>query len=207
MLLVVLLDKPSQHTFVTGLLFGITVAVKKQEILVAVDIDRRCLPPVLHRPPQRLVALAAHGDLPCAVFGFRRIHIIADFAVFEKLVVHIDLPALEIKVGRQAAELGNAEASPQEDDDLVTILLVDRIDGCKSKKAILLLLGQSGLFLRVILQDRIQDEVEGILSDTVILNGRVEGRFQGPFPVVDGLVGVTLLGAPLEILPMAVRFA
>lgn len=75
-LLVVLLDKPSQHTFVTGLLFGITVAVKKQEILVAVDIDRR-----------------------------------------------------------------------------------------------------------------------------------VEGRFQEPFPVVDGLVGVTLLGAPLDILPVAVRFA
>ena len=154
-LLVVLLDKPSQHTFVTGLYFGITVAVKEQEILVAVDIDRRCLPPVLHRPPQRFVDFAAHGDLPCAVFGFRRVHIIADLTVFEKLVVHIDLPALEIKVGRQAAELGNAEAGPQENDDLVTILLVDRIGSRKSEKAVLLLLGQSDLFLRVILQDRI----------------------------------------------------
>lgn len=91
-------------------------------------------PPVLHRPPQRFVNLAAHRNLPCAVFGFRRIHIIADLAVFEKLVVHIDLPALEIKVGRQAAELGNAEAGSQKNDDLVTILLVDRIGSRKRKK-------------------------------------------------------------------------
>ena len=107
-------------------------------------------------------------------------------------MVHIDLPAFKIKIDRQAAELGDTEAGSQKNDDLVTILPVDRITRRKSKEAVLLLLGQCDLFLRVILQDRIQSEVERVLADTIIFNRRVEGRLQRPFPVIDRLVGITL---------------
>ena len=107
-------------------------------------------------------------------------------------MVHVDLPVCKIKIDRQAAEFGDTEACSQKDDDLVTILPVDRITRRKSKEAVLLLLGQCDLFLRVILQDRIQGEVERVLADTVILDRRVEGRLQRPFPVVDRLVGITL---------------
>ena len=107
-------------------------------------------------------------------------------------MVHIDLPAFKIKIDRQAAELGDTEAGSQKDDDLVTIFPVDRIPRRKGKKAVLLLLGQCDLFLRVILQDRIQGEVERVLANTVILNRRIEGCLQRPFPVVDRLVGISL---------------
>ena len=105
-LLVVLLDKPLDHAFITGRSFRITALIEEQEVLVSVNVDGCHLPSVLHSP------------LQC---------------------------------------------------------LVDRIASSKSKKAVLLLLGQCDLFLRVILQDGIQGKVKRVLSDTVILNRRVEG--------------------------------
>ena len=94
-------------------MYRVTVLVEKQEIFVAVDIDRCRLSPVLHSPLQRLVDLIAHGDLPGSAFGFRHIHIVAGLTVPEKLVVHIDLPVCKIKIDRQAAELGDTEAVPR----------------------------------------------------------------------------------------------
>lgn len=239
--LVILSDQSLEHALVAGCRFGKAALVKEQEIGIAPDIDRSGLAPVLHSPLQRLVNLFAHGDLPHAVLGLGRIHIVAELAVPQKLVVHIDPAVLKIQIYRQTAQLGDVEAGPQQDDDLIAILLVDRVAAGEGQEAVLLFLGQRDFFLRVILQDRVHSEVERVFSDAVVLNRRVKGRFQRPLPVVDGLVGIALLahsdgpflgvrefhrvnasgaqgvafqnghqvfpallGAPLDILPMAV---
>ena len=153
----------------------------------------------------------------------------------------MDAAVFKIQVRCQAAQLGDAEAGPQQDDDLIAILPVDRVAAGEGQEEVLLFLGQRDFFLRVILQDRVHSEVERVFSDAVILNRRVKSRFQRPLPVIDGLVGValfthpdgpflgirqlhtvnapgtqgvlfqsghqvfpTLLGTPLDILPMAV---
>lgn len=54
--LVVLPDKPLEHTLVTGRRFGKAALVEEQEVSVAPDIDRGGLASVLHRPLQRLVS-------------------------------------------------------------------------------------------------------------------------------------------------------
>ena len=90
----------------------------------------------------------------------------------------MDAAVFKIQVRCQSAQLGNAEAGPQQNDDLITILPVDRIASGKSKKAVLLLLGPCDLFLRVILQDGIHGKVKRVLSDTVILYRTVETRFR-----------------------------
>lgn len=107
-----------------------------------------------------------------------------------------DEAVLKIQINRQAAQLGDAEAGPQQDDDLIAILPVDRVAASEGQETVLLFLGQCGFFLRVILQDRVHSEVERVFPDSVILNRRVKGRFQRPFPVVDGLVGIALLAHP-----------
>ena len=194
--LVVLPDKPLEHALVAGRRFGKAALVEEQEVGVTPDIDRGGLAPVLHSPLQRLIDLLAHGDLPHAILGLGRVHIVAEFAVPQKLVVHIDPAVLKIQLHRQAAQLGDAETGPQQDDDLIAILPVDRVAAGEGQEAVLLFLGQRDFFLRVILQDRVHSEVERVFSDAVILNRRVKGRFQRPFPVVDGLVGIALLAHP-----------
>ena len=194
--LVVLPDKPLEHALVAGRRFGKAALVEEQEVGVPPDIDRGGLAPVLHSPLQCLVDLLAHGDLPHAVLGLGRVHIVAELAVPQKLVVHIDPAVLKIQIHRQAAQLGDAEAGPQQDDDLIAILPVDRVAAGEGQEAVLLFLGQRGFFLRVILQDIGYGEVERVFADAVILNRRVEGRLQRPFPVADGLVSVALLAHP-----------
>lgn len=194
--LVVLPDKPLEHTLVTGRRFGKAALVEEQEVGVAPDIDRGGLASVLHSPLQCLVDLLAHGDLPRTLFGLWLVHIVAELAVPQKLVVHMDAAVFKIQVRCQSAQLGNAEAGPQQNDDLITILPVDRIVAGEGQEAVLLLLGQRGFFLRVILQDIGYGEVERVFADAVILNRRVEGRLQIPFPVAYGLVGVALLAHP-----------
>ena len=194
--LVVLPDKPLEHALVTGRRFGKAALVEEQEVGVAPDIDRGGLASVLHSPLQRLVDLLAHGDLPRTLFGLGLVHIVAELAVPQELVIHMDAAVFKIQVRCQSAQLGNAEAGPQQNDDLITILPVDRVAAGEGQEAVLLLLGQRGFFLRVILQDIGYGEVERVFADAVILNRRVEGRLQRPFPVADGLVGVALLAHP-----------
>ena len=125
--LIVLPDKPLEHALVTGRRFGKAALVEEQEIGVAPDIDRGGLASVLHSPLQRLVDLLAHGDLPRTLFGLGLVHIVAELAVTQELVVHMDAAVFKIQVRCQSAQLGNAEAGPQQNDDLITILPVDRI--------------------------------------------------------------------------------
>lgn len=192
-LLIVLLDQAPEHALVAGRRFWKAVLVKEQEPGVPPDIHRGGLASVLHGPFQRLVDLLAHGDHPHAVLGLGCVHIVAELAVPQKLVVHIDLAVLKVQIDRQAAQLGDTEAGPQQDDDLIAILLVDRIAAGEGQEAVLLLLGQCDLLLRVILQHRVHGEVERVLADAVILDCRIEGSLQRPFPVADGLVAVPLL--------------
>ena len=194
--LIVLPDKPLEHTLVTGRRFGKAALVEEQEIGVAPDIDRGGLASVLHSLLQRLVDLLTHGDLPRTLFGLGLVHIVAELAVPQELVIHMDAAVFKIQVRCQSAQLGNAEAGPQQNDDLITILPVDRIAAGEGQEAVLLILGQRGFFLRVILQDIGYGEVERVFADAVILDRRVEGGLQRPFPVADGLVGVALLAHP-----------
>ena len=194
--LVVLPDKPLEHALVTGRRFGKAALVEEQKVGVTPDIDRGGLPSVLHSPFQRLIDLLAHGDLPHAVLGLGRVHIVAELTVPQELVVHMDAAVFKIQIQRQAAQLGDAEAGPQQDDDLIAILPVDRVAAGEGQEAVLLFLGQRGFFLRVILQDIGYGEVERVFADAVILDCRVEGRLQRPFPVADGLVGVAFLAHP-----------
>ncbi len=194
--LVVLPDKPLEHALVTGRRFGKAALVEEQEVGVAPDIDRGGLSSVLHSPLQRLVDLLAHGDLSRTLFGLGLVHIVAELAVPQELVVHMDAAVFKIQVHCQAAQFGNAEAGPQQNDDFITILPVDRIAAGEVQEAVLLFLGQRGFFLRVILQDIGYGEVERVFADAVILDRRVEGGLQRPFPVADGLVGVALLTHP-----------
>ena len=110
------------------------------------------LPLFHHSPLQRLANLLAHGDLPRALFGLGLVHIVAELAVPQELVVHIDPAVLKIQLHRQAAQLGDAETGPQQDDDLIAILPVDRVAAGEGQEAVLLFLGQRDFFLRVILQ-------------------------------------------------------
>lgn len=194
--LVILLDKPLEHALVTGRRFGKAALVEEQEVGVAPDIDRSGLASVLHSPLQRLVDLLAHGDLPRTLFGLGLVHIVAELTVPQELVVHMDAAVFKIQVRCQSAQLGNAEAGPQQNDDLIAILPVDRVAAGEGQEAVLLLLSQRDFFLRVILQDRVHSKVERVFPDAVILNRRVKGRFQRPFPVADGLVGIALLAHP-----------
>ena len=95
-----------------------------------------------HSPLQRLVDLLAHGDLPYTLFGLGFVHIVAELAVPQELMVHMDAAIFKIQVRCQAAQLGNTETGPQQDDDLITILPVDRVAAGEGQKAVLLLLGQ-----------------------------------------------------------------
>lgn len=194
--LVVLPDKPLEHALVTGRRFGKAALVKEQEVGVAPDIDRGGFASAPHSPLQRLVDLLAHGDLPHTLFGLGFVHIVAELAVPQELMVHMDAAVFKIQVRCQAAQLGNTETGPQQDDDLITILPVDRVAAGEGQEAVLLLLGQRGFFLRVILQDIGDGKVERVFADAVILDRCVEGGLQRPFPVADGLVGVPLLTHP-----------
>ena len=95
-----------------------------------------------HSPLQRLVDLLAHGDLPHTLFGLGFVHIVAELAVPQELMVHMDAAVFKIQVRCQSAQLGNAEAGPQQNDDLITILPVDRVAAGEGQEAVLLLLGQ-----------------------------------------------------------------
>ena len=75
----------------------------------------------------------------------------------------MDATVFKIQVRRQAAQLGNTEAGPQQNDDLITILPVDRIAAGEGQEAVLLFLGQRGLFLRVILQTSAMAKLNGFL--------------------------------------------
>ena len=110
--LVVLPDKPLEHALVAGRRFGKAALVEEQEVGVAPDIDRSGLASVLHSPLQRLVDLLAHGDLPRTLFGLWLVHIVAELAVPQELVVHMDAAVFKIQVRCQSAQLGNAEAGP-----------------------------------------------------------------------------------------------
>ena len=196
MLLVVFPDQPLEHTLITGRRFGETALIEEKEIGVASDIDRGSLASVPHSPFQCLVDLITHGDLPHTIFGLGHINIVSELAVPQKLMVHIDPPILKIQIDRQTAQFGDTEAGSQKDDDLIAILPVDRVAAGEGQEAVLLFLRQRGFLLRIVLQDRVHGEVERVLSDTVILDCRVEGSLQRPFPVVDGLVGIALFIHP-----------
>ena len=194
--LVVLPDKPLEHALVTGRRFGKAALVKEQEIGVAPDIDRGGLAPVLHSPLQRLVDLLAHGNLPRSLFGLGLVYIVAEFAVPQELVIHMDAAVFKIQFYRQAAQFRDTEAGPQQNYDLIAILPVDRVAAGEGQETVLLILSQRDFFLCIILQDIGHSEVERVFPDAVILNRRIEGGLQRPFPVTDGLVGIALFAHP-----------
>ena len=75
----------------------------------------------------------------------------------------MDAAVFKIQVRCQSAQLGNAEAGPQQNDDLITILPVDRVAAGEGQEAVLLLLGQRGFFLRVISRTSAMAKLNGFL--------------------------------------------
>ncbi len=91
MVLVVLLHKPPEHTFIVCRYLWQAVSVKEKELFpVTVDNDRLCSSSAFQHTVERFIYGYAHADLSDTAFCFRRVNMIANPRNFGKLVVYVD---------------------------------------------------------------------------------------------------------------------
>ena len=102
-------------------------------------------------------------------------------------MVYLDQPVLEVKVRGQPAELGNAKPGSQQDDKLISVLLIYRVILCEVDQAYLLFRRQHGFLAPVVIQDFVQGKAERVLANTIVLDGDEERSPEGTLVVADGL--------------------
>ena len=189
----VLASQPPEHPVVIAADPRQPVPVEEDEARSPIDVQGLRLRPRCHDMLERGHHLVGHVDVAPAALRLRLIDPVSPADRASELVVHENHPVrqVDVRLG-QPAHLRYAQPSPEEDDHLVDVPVIDGVRPHETEQRVHLLPAQRLPLRHVPLDDGRELEIERVLAYAVIGYRQVERRLERTLVVGDGGVGEAL---------------